>query len=500
MSQGALSSSTAPSHVDHAALAANDPSGRLYNEDLAPSQPDNRRWNAYSLFALWMNDAHNVGNYTFAAGLFLLGLSPWQVTVGILGGCLVIFAGCCMSGFMGQQTGTPYPVVSRISWGVWGANFPALVRGIVAIAWYGIQTYVASIALQVLLLRFIPGLEGLQRTNVLGLSLLGWIAFLLLWAVQLIIVARGMEAVRHFQGWAGPAIWGVMLALAGYMLWKAGFDISWTKGGKPLSTGEQVYQTFAAVGLTIGVLATLMLNFSDFARYAPSRRAVVVGNFWGLPINWAGFALTSVIVSAASVKVYGDAMLEPAKLLERIENDVVVLIGTGVFVIATVGVNIVANFVSPAFDLANVWPKHITFKRGGIITAFLALVTVPWKLYSSPEIIAYFLGTLGALLGPFFGIMAVDYFVIRRQRVRVDHLYLPTPESDYYYTGGVNRRALAAFIPAAVVALTLALAPTFGRVAPFGWFIGAGVAALCYYPLARGRVYVTVKSAAITHP
>lgn len=481
--------------TDHADLAANDPTGRLYNEDLAPAEPGNRQWNAYSLFALWMNDAHNVGNYTFAAGLFLLGLSPIQVTLGILGGCLIIFAGCCMSGFMGQQTGTPYPVVSRISWGVWGANIPALVRAVVAIAWYGIQTYIASIALQVVLLRFFPGLAVLEDGSVLGLSLLGWLAFLLLWAAQLAIVVRGMEAVRHFQGWAGPAIWVVMLGLAGYMLWQADFDISWTTGGKALSSGEQVYHTFAAMGLTVGVLATLMLNFSDFSRYAPSRKAVVVGNFWGLPVNWTAFALTSVVVSAASLKVYGSAVLEPAKLLERIDNDIVFVIGAGVFALATIGVNIVANFVSPAFDLANVWPKHITFKRGGIITAFLALATVPWKLYSSPEIITYFLGTLGALLGPFFGVMAIDYFVLRRQRVRLAHLYLPTPASDYYYWRGINRRALAAFIPAAIVSLTCALVPALSMVAPFGWFIGAGIAAACYYPLARGRVLPAERAA-----
>ncbi|WP_433171159.1 NCS1 family nucleobase:cation symporter-1 [Actinoallomurus sp. CA-150999] len=476
--------------VDHAALAASDPSGRLYNEDLAPARPGNRQWNAYSLFALWMNDAHNVGNYTFAAGLFLLGLSPIEVTLGILGGCLIIFAGCCMSGFMGQQTGTPYPVVSRVTWGVWGANFPALVRAVVAIAWYGIQTYIASIALQVVLLRLAPSLAKLQHPTVLGLSLLGWIAFLLLWAVQLAIVVRGMDAVRHFQGLAGPAIWLVMLGLAGYMLWKADFHISWTTGGKPLSTGGQIYQTFAAVGLTVGVLATLMLNFSDFARYAPDRRSVVRGNFWGLPVNWTAFALTSVIVSAASMKVYGHALLEPAKLLEQIHNDIVFVIGAGVFVLATVGVNIVANFVSPAFDLANVWPKHVTFKRGGVITAFLALATVPWKLYSSPQIITYFLGTLGALLGPFFGVMAIDFFIIRRQRVDLAHLYLPTPESSYYYTRGLNRRALAAFVPAAAVALTFALVPAFSKLAPFGWFTGAALAAACYYPLARGRTAV----------
>ena len=476
--------------IDQAALAAQDPEGRLYNEDLRPADRHERHWSTYSLFSLWMNDAHNVGNYTFAAGLFLLGLSPIEVTLGILGGALIIFGGCCMSGFMGHDTGAPYPVVSRLSWGVWGARFTALVRGVVAIAWYGVQTFLASVALKVLLVRFIPGLEPLQDVRFLGLDALGWIAFLLLWAVQMAIVRKGMEAVRHFQGWAGPAIWGVMILLAVWMLWQAGWDIAWTRGGgdRVLSTGEQWYQTFAAVGLTVGVLATLMLNFSDFARYSPSRAAGVQGNAWGLPFNWTAFALTSVLVSAASVEVYGEAVLDPAALLEQVDNEFIVLAGSAVFVLATIGVNIVANFVSAAFDLSNLNPKRISFKRGGIIASFAALLSTPWNLYNSPEVIAYFLGGLGALLGPFFGVMAVDYFVLRKGRFSIPDLYEPSERSLYYYRRGVNPLAVAALVPSAAISLTLALVPTFSKVAPFGWFIGAALGAMAYLLLARGRL------------
>jgi nucleobase:cation symporter-1, NCS1 family len=478
--------------VDQTALAALDPEGRLYNDDLRPAEPEERTWSTYSLFSLWMNDAHNVGNYTFAAGLFLLGLSPIQVTLGILGGALIIFGGCCMSGFMGHDTGAPYPVVSRLGWGVWGARFTALVRGIVAIAWYGIQTFLASVALVVLFLELFPGLQPWSERTFLGLSWLGWIAFILLWAIQMWIVRKGMEAVRHFQGAAGPVIWIVMIIIAVVMLSQTGWHISWTTGGSatPLTTGEQIYQTFAAVGLTVGVLATLMLNFSDFARFSPSRAAVVKGNAWGLPVNWTAFALTSVIVSAATVQLYGQAVLDPAELLEKFDNPVIVIIGCIVFVTATIGVNIVANFVSAAFDMSNLSPKRISFRTGGIIASCLALLSTPWNLYNSPEVIAYFLGGLGALLGPFFGIMAVDYFALRKGRFSLPDLYDPSPRALYFYRNGVNPLAIAAFVPSAVASLTLALVPTFSLVAPFGWFIGAALSALLYFVIARGRVAI----------
>jgi nucleobase:cation symporter-1, NCS1 family len=274
------------------------------------------------------------------------------------------------------------------------------------------------------------------------------------------------------------------------LLWQTGWNISWTQGGSatPLSTGEQVYQTFAAVGLTVGVLATLMLNFSDFARFSPSREAVVKGNAWGLPVNWTAFALTSVVVSAATVQLYGQAVLDPAELLKKFDNSALVIVGCVVFVVATIGVNIVANFVSAAFDMSNLSPKRISFRTGGIVASCLTLLSTPWNLYNSPQVIAYFLGGLGALLGPFFGIMAVDFFAIRKGRFSLPDLYDPSPRSLYYYRNGVNPLAIAAFIPSAVIALTLALVPAFGVVAPFGWFIGAAISAVLYFVIARGRV------------
>ena len=469
-------------------LVALDPSGRLYNEDLAPTESDSRKWNTYSLFALWMNDAHNLGDYVFAAALFTLGLSAWQVTTSIFGGVLIIFAGCVMSGFMGRDTGLPFAAVSRISWGVFGANVPALVRAIAAILWYGIQTYLAAAAVNAIFLRFIPGMESLTRSSFLGLDLLSWISFIILWALQLAILSRGMESVRHFQGWAGPTVWVIMILLAVWLVIEAGGDISLTASTKDLSTGQQIYHMLSGVGLMVGLLSTLMLNFSDFARFAPSRRAVVLGNFWGLPVNWTLFGLTSVIISAGSVAVYGRVITNPADIFQRMDSDVLVLVGALTLALAALGVNIVANFVSPAYDLANVWPKHINFRRGGIITAVLALATLPWELYSSPLVITYFLGGVGALMGPLFGVMAVDYFVLRRENVRVPDLFTPDSRSIYYYRRGVNPLAVAAFIPSAILALIVNFMPVFSKVAPFTWFVGVGASALIYYAISRGRI------------
>jgi NCS1 family nucleobase:cation symporter-1 len=199
-------------------LTAHGISPRFYNADLAPARKEGRSWTAYSVFSLWANDVHSLGNYGFALGLFALGLGAWQILVALLVGAALLFFLLTLSGFMGYKTGVPYPVMSRISFGVHGAQLAASVRGIVAIAWFGIQTYLASSVLNVLLLTIIPGLQPWADAEFLGLSGLGWFSFSLLWIVQVIIVSYGMEMIRRYEAIAGPIILVTFLALAIWML------------------------------------------------------------------------------------------------------------------------------------------------------------------------------------------------------------------------------------------------------------------------------------------
>ncbi|MDP9885329.1 NCS1 family nucleobase:cation symporter-1 [Sinomonas atrocyanea] len=460
-----------------------DPSGRLYNEDLAPASE--RKWKAYNFFAVWMSAIHNIGTYTFVAGLFVLGLNGWQVLASILIGTGILFVGMNWAGRMGQQTGVPFPVMARISFGIWGANLPALIRAVIAICWYGIQTYLASMAVVVLLLRIDPALQEYQEQSFLGLSLLGWACFLLLWVLQLLVITRGMDAVRRFQDWAGPIIWLVMLAMALWLFALAGWNIPMDLSIHPLPGGEAFRGVFTGAFLLVATYATMLLNYCDFTRFATSRKAVVRGNFWGIPVNFAAFAAISITMTIGTVVVFGQAITDPALIIAKVPDTAVLVVGAVMFIVATIGVNVVLNFVSPAYDLANVWPKHITFKRGGMISAVLALLVMPWNLYSNPVVVNYFLGGLGAFLGPLFGIMAADYYLIRRGHVDIRELYRADEHGQHFFRRGVNPKAIGVFVPTAALAAVLALVPAFADVAPFSWPIGVVLSAAAYYWAAR---------------
>ena len=455
-------------------------SARLYNEDLAPAE--HRTWGTYSLFAMWMSDIHSLGGYTFAAGLFALGLGAWQVFLALVVGIILVFFLMNFSGYAGQKTGVPYPVLARVSFGTFGANLPALIRALVAIAWYGIQTWLASRAVIIIALKIWPDLKGLTQNNFLGESTLGWLAFLLMWSLQLLLLRNGMETIRRFQDWAGPAVWVVMGLLVIYILVRAGGNVSLDLPGGTAQWGT-VHAFFAAVALTVTYFSTLMLNFCDFSRFAPSRRAVRTANLWGLPVNFIAFSVVSVVVTAGTFKVYGEHIYDPVEIVGRIDSIWALLLGAVTFAVATLGINVVANFVSPAYDLANVWPSRIDFRRGGLIAAMVALVITPWNLFNSPVVVNLFLGGLGALLGPLFGIIMTDYYVLRRQHVLVPDLF--TEQGYYTYTGGWNRKADISFLVSAVPAVVVALTPIFAALSAFSWFIGAILAASVHYIISR---------------
>ena len=171
--------------------------------------------------------------------------------------------------------------------------------------------------------------------------------------------------------------------------------------------------------LIVAYFAALLLNFGDFARFAKTERAMKTGNFLGLPLNFFVFAIVTVIVTAGTVNVFGEAIMDPVAIVERIHNPFVVFLGSVTFIVATMGINIVANFVSPAYDIANLYPEKISFRTGGLITSILSVVVCPWIFVSSPEAITVFVGVFGSVLGPMYGIMVADYYLVKRQQVRL---------------------------------------------------------------------------------
>ena len=439
-----------------------NPSPNLYNEDLAPARE--RNWGTFSIFNVWTSDVHSLWGYYLAASLFLLCGSFINFVVAIGIGSLIVFFLMNLMGFAGVKTGVPYPVLARASFGIWGANLPALVRAIVACFWYGAQTAAASGAVVALLTRSDAILDFHKSTHFLGHSGLEVICYVVVWALQLLIIQNGMETVRKFQDWAGPAVWIAMLFLAIGLCVKAGgfsFDhtipqavlLEKTKdAGVPGEPGS--FWALMAVGATwVTYFAALYLNFCDFSRYAKDKETVRKGNLWGLPVNLILFSLVAGVTTIAAFRVYGEVLLHPEQISAKFDSWFLALLAALTFTVATLGINVVANFVSPAFDFANVFPRTISFKKGGYIAAVIALVLYPFAPWEGNA--AGFVNAIGATMGPLLGIILVDYYLIARGEVDVQALY--QEHGAYRYQGGWNVNAL---IAAGIGALFSVCCPT----------------------------------------
>lgn len=454
-------------------------SARLYNADIAPRQGGGN-WRTFDLFAWWMAAWHSLGNYAAAVGLLTLGLMGWQLAVGLCLGVLVIYAASNVMGIAGQRVGVPFPVFARASFGVFGANIPALLRAIVAIAWYGIQTYLASLVLKALLVKIWPAALAWDQSDFVGLSALGWCCFLAMWAVQLVVLYRGMETVRKLADFAGPVIWLGMLALALWILSRGGWKLDWTYhiGAKPLGAFEALGAILTAAFLITSDLSGPILNFPDFTRLSPDRKAVVNGNRLGLLLNGIAFCVVAVLVSLAALEVYGKVVTDPGVFLNDIDDVPVLVIAIILIAVATAGANVVLNFVSPSYDISNASPRRISFKLGGIITAVLAVVITPWDLYSNPAVVNLFLGGIGALMGPLVGVIATDYYLVKKRTVDHHALYSDDPAGPYFFNRGTNLKSVAAFAFAGGIAICVALLPVLAAIHAFAWPIGVALGCL----------------------
>ncbi|QCB92524.1 NCS1 family nucleobase:cation symporter-1 [Cellulomonas shaoxiangyii] len=481
---------------------------RLTNEDLAPLRK--QTWSSYNIFAFWMSDVHSVGGYVTAGSLFALGIASWQVLVALVVGILIVQVFCNLVAKPSQRTSVPYPVINRAVFGVLGANIPAIIRGLIAVAWYGVQTFLAAESLNIVFLKFVPGAEALLAPTFVGLNALGWISYAILWCAQAALFWNGMETIRRFIDWAGPAVYVVMIVLAIYLASEAGWsNISLNLStGEPMSFAASIPVMFSAIALVVSYFSGPMLNFGDFSRYGRSFAAVKKGNLLGLPINFLFFSLLTVVCASATVPVFGELLTDPIRTVEAIDTPFAILLGGLTFVTATVGINIVANFISPAFDFSNVSPQRISWRTGGMIAAVGSVLLTPWNWYSNDDAIHYTLGVLGALIGPLFGILIAGYYVIGKQRVHVDDMFTMSPTGRYFYTRGYNRNAVAAVVGSGLVAVGTAVLPKLVAdlglvdvtwIASYSWFIGCGLGFAVFTWLERRNPQMPVLDADDPH-
>jgi NCS1 family nucleobase:cation symporter-1 len=452
-------------------------SSPLYNADLAPATVERRHWGTYSYAALWVSMSVNILTYMLAASLIQGGMN-WKQAVGtvFLGNTIVLFP-MLLNSHPGARYGIPFPVLARASFGVLGANVAAGLRAVVACGWFGIQTWIGGEAVSTLIATLVPAWKGFPHSTA--------ICFLAFWLINLAVILRGVEYIRVLQGISAPILLAVGLLLLAWAYRSAG-------GFGPILAAPSRFTDFPhflkflvpALNATVGFWATVSLNIPDFTRFARSQRQQMIGQVLALPTTMTLYSLIGILVTSATVVIYGTAIWDPVQLLSRFHSPVAVVISLLAILLATLNVNIGANVVSPANDFSNLWPRKISFRAGGVITCFMGIAMMPWKLLGSYKTMIFgWLGGYAAFLGPVAGIMICDYFVIRKRVLLLNDLYLR--DGAYQYWHGFNWLAVAALAAGAGTALIGLVVPSLRTLYDYSWFVGFAVSFVSYYVLMK---------------
>ena len=457
-----------------------NPDTRLYNADLAPTTAAQRTWTTYNYIALWFSMSMEVTTYMLASSLIAGGMNWWQAVGTILLGNLIVLIPMVLNAHAGAKYGIPFPVFVRASFGTGGANIPAVLRAIVACGWFGIQSWIGgqSIAAMVHVLR--PATEAMPWVL--------WACFLGFWLLNMAIVWRGVESIRFLQSFSAPFLLVMSLVLLGFMTHKAGgFGPLLAAPSKFGSTGAFLKFFFPMLTAMVGYWATLSLNIPDFTRYAKSQGSQIIGQAFGLPIAMTLYSFIGIACTSASTVVFGEPIWSPITLLGKFHQPLIAFLALISILTATLNVNIGANVVSPSNDFSNLAPRYISFRTGGLITGFLGLAMMPWKLMASfgTYIFGWLVGYSG-LLGPVAGIMVADYFLLRHTRLDLQALYHES--GAYRYRSGFNPRAIAALVAGVIAALIGLFVPPLRFLYDYAWFVGFLLSGAVYFILMVGRI------------
>ncbi len=447
--------------------------GSLYNEDLAPVDRSKRTWGVYNYASLWVAMSVCIPTYMLASGLIAGGMSWRQAIFTILLGNVIVLVPMILNAHAGTKYGIPFPVFVRASFGVRGANVPALLRAVVACGWFGIQTWIGGQAISSMVKILVPSLQSS--------SSLPWICFFAFWALNMVVIWRGIETIKILEGIGAPFMLAVGLLLLWWITSKAG-GLGPVLRSPSKFTSTRAFLAFFIPSLTgmVGFWATVALNIPDFTRYAKSQKAQMLGQALGLPPAMTLYSFIGVAVTSASVVLFGQAIWDPVALLSRFGQPLIASVALIALLVATLTTNLAANVVSPSNDFSNLNPRLISFRTGGFITGVAGLLMMPWKLLSdfNSYIFGWLVGYSG-LLGPIAGIMITDYFLLRRTELSVADLY--RRNGRYEYRNGVNWRALVALAAGVIVALCGLLIPPVSWLYSYAWFVGFFVSGLIYY-------------------
>ncbi|WP_298899141.1 NCS1 family nucleobase:cation symporter-1 [uncultured Psychroserpens sp.] len=256
------------------------------------------------------------------------------------------------------------------------------------------------------------------------------------------------------------------------------------------NSGSKLWSYLLWLTAMVGFWATMSISIADITRYAATQKDQIAGQFIGLPATMMLYSFVGIFVTCAAIinfkeiLIADDAPWDPVSLIAKFKNPVVVIVAQVFMIIATLSTNIAANVIAPSNAFSNLWPKKISFKKGGTITGIIGILIMPWWLLNE---ISGFLIFVSGLLGPVLGILIADYYVVRKKQLKLSELYKEDGIYSYKKTG-FNKAAMIALFIGVFAALIGYWVPVLNFLYSLSWFTGFIISFVLYCILMKKTI------------
>ncbi|KAH0843880.1 putative permease C29B12.14c [Fonsecaea pedrosoi] len=426
------------------------------NDDIRPLPPSRRLWDTWAYISFWAINQIALSNWQLGASLIAVGLSVWQTMIAVIIGKLIIAGVAICNGMVGATWHIGFPVLSRGIWGVWGSYVIIIQRIVLSLTWFCVQSWTGGLCVTAVLSSIFSGFQHMENTlpesaNTTTKALTGWIVYNIITIPMLYIPPEKTRRLLFVMNIISVT---TLISMMIYVL-------STAKGGGPLLSAPAAAQSGSQLGwaivqgitTVIGGIAVGLTNQTDYSRFARRPGDQIFGQWFSILTLGTILPLFGCLTSSASIKLYGEAYWNPPDLLLRWLDDdynskarAAAFFGGCGLVVCQLAINTIDNAFSAGMDMAGLLPKYFNIRRGSYLALILSIAMCPWELLASAGTFISVMGAYSVFLGPMCGIQICDYFLIRRQRMKLSDLYTPSPQGIYYYFHGTNPRAFVAWV------------------------------------------------------
>ena len=474
---------------------------RLINWEIVSVNPNDKNWNWKDLFCFWGSGIQSIIGFSLISSLYLVyQLNVFVVFLGCLLGSIFVYFFSNLIGKPSQRHGVPFPVLLRLSMGIFGARYVSLIRGLVGIFMFGVQTYFLSKSFGYLIRICLFSIDssilnhGFFLIFILGLNFIDWLSLILSLWIQYLLFSNGQNAIKSIISFSTNFVYFGLILFLIIMISEnfSEIQVSFTNlfQNENILSNDNIIALITVAGTFFAFFSILLVNFGDFSRYVKNENELKKGNL-SLFLNLIIFSFLSILIVLGADVIFdkkliavGGLLTNPTDIIGKFDNTYLTFIALIFILVASGSTNLIANYIPTQNSLINFFPDKLTLKSSGFVIIFLgSLFAIFWDSILSQIGIISFIDTIGAFFGPIAGIVVTDYYFIKNQNLINKDLFSTKNEGAYYFTGGWHLKGIYSLLIGFIFAASTIWNYELRFLQSFSWIIGAFFSSLTYYLL-----------------